>query len=420
MFSSDDLKKTLDLRLTSNDSSAGDISNPIPVTFPPCSDLILSQVGSPDRLLPQDNSGKEDEIQEHFNDYFNFHLHRVWEGEAKPNLAISDCLDNVFGPDVVTSHNLPTSCTPMSCVTLSGKRNLEKGADERVKRLFIGDLVWVFYFERMGIFKIIGALLDDFATNGKYPLANDTETAIIMEAMVRLTKKGLASSVRDRDSTYRRSLGWTSDVGRKLGSNAAINRAFNSLFHKFIQSSLQYYKEKRLAAAIQSTNLPQPSAATLITIGDTISMLKDAFKPFYYGRNYYNTLNGIVWICAGLDLIKRIRSEIGIPNTYSKPTQYVPAAYQLLVEGKPITPSEINRYKLHKECAIDARDILLDIETLKNEDQDFSKSDNELRLWLDLVEDRIEGYRTDYRTLTGIDLGVEQVATEEPKIEQKA
>ena len=84
-----------------------------------------------------------------------------------------------------------------------------------VKRLFIADLIWLYYFERMGIFKILGVILDDFATNGKIPMSNNTLSAFVMETMVRLMKNGLSSTVRDRDSSYRRCLGWTSDVGRK-------------------------------------------------------------------------------------------------------------------------------------------------------------------------------------------------------------
>ena len=275
-----------------------------------------------------------------------------------------------------------------------------------IKRLFIADLVWLYYFERMGIFKILGVILDDFATNGKIPMSNNTLSAFVMETMVRLMKNGLSSSVRDRDSSYRRCLGWTSDVGRKLESGAKVNVGFNNLFHKFIKAALDYYKDRRLATAIQSQTSPgKASVATLITIGDTMNVLKKAFDPFDYGRNYANTLNGIIWAIAGMALIRELRATLGIPTEYNEPYEYIPAAYDLLVSNKQIATSESNRYVLHRECAIDARDMLLDIQVLKSDDSRFGSPGGELEIWLDAVEDRVEGYRTAYRSVTGIDLG---------------
>ena len=71
----------------------------------------------------------------------------------------------------------------------------------------------------MGIFRILGRLLDDFAFNGKYPMntadSNNELTWIIMETMVRQTKTGLSSTVRDRNSAYRRGLGWEIEEGRE-------------------------------------------------------------------------------------------------------------------------------------------------------------------------------------------------------------
>ena len=278
--------------------------------------------------------------------------------------------------------------------------------------------MWLFYMERMGIFTMIGAILDDFAFGGKYPISDNNLTAIILEAMVRLTKTGFSSTVRDRDSTYRRCLGWTSAVGRKLDSTSEINTGFDNLFHKFIRSALDYYKDKRLATAIQSTTTAKPSVATLIEIGDTLVPLKNSFASFYYGRNYYNTLNGIVWAVAGFDLIKKLKTGLGIPDSFKEPHLYITAAYDLLILKRPITPADVNRYTLHRECANDCRDILLDIEVLKTEDPRFASPGKELEIWLGRVEDRIEGYRTDYRSLTGIDLGSD-TSKPMPYIEQR-
>ena len=65
-----------------------------------------------------------------------------------------------------------------------------------------------FFFERMGIFKIIGGILDDYANNGKYPIPNNDITSLIIEMMIRDIKKGTASTIKDRAYTYARTLGW--------------------------------------------------------------------------------------------------------------------------------------------------------------------------------------------------------------------
>ena len=149
----------------------------------------------------------------------------------------------------------------------------------------------------MGIFKILGAILDDYAIKGKFPITNDSPTesggipdkielvSIILEAMTRKTKMGISSTVRDRNITYRRALGWIQEEGRKLNLDTTVNTAFTNLFHKFIQTSLEYFKDKRLATAIQaSTNVNRVSVATLTSIKDTIDLLFRAFDPFRYGR----------------------------------------------------------------------------------------------------------------------------------------
>lgn len=423
--------------------SGGVCIKPLSVAFPQCSDVMLSLIKPTD---------VNDQITEYFNDYFMFCDHNILINEEEdlktiidesllnctekwfPRTSSSICTSDNQPPEAITSPGKDEKCTeytqtwppvwpppwclPPSCVTLAGKRHFYE-RDEiqtgKIRRLFVADLIWLFYFERMGLFKILGVILDDFATKGKIPISNgavnpdnlkikDDIIAIVLESMIRQTKMGLSSTVRDRDSSYRRCLGWTSDTGRKLGIDAVANSGFNSLFNKFIQNTLEFYKDKRLATAIQGITTPvaKTSVATLLTISDTLDLLKKAFDPFDYGRNYSNTLNGIVWAIASMALIKELRTTLGIPTAYDKPYEYIPAAYDILVMKRPITPSETNRYTLHRECANDARDILLDLEVVDHQD---TKVGGELELWLSIIENKIEGYRTAYRSLTGVDLG---------------
>ncbi len=169
-----------------------------------------------------------------------------------------------------------------------------------------------------------------------------------------------------------------------------------------------------MATAIQaSTNVNRVSVATLTSISDTIDLMKRTFDAFSYGRNYSNTLSGIVWVIAGLAVIREMRTTLGIPSEYEDPNKFIQAAYDILVAKTSITSSESNRYDIHRDCAEYARNILLDIEVINYKD---IEKDGDLELWMDIVEGKIEGYRTAYRSLTGIDLG----AGGTPIIEQQA
>jgi hypothetical protein len=189
----------------------------------------------------------------------------------------------------------PPWCLPPTCVTLSGNRRLTGPVPPAqptldLNRLFFGDVLFLFSFgARMGIFKILGAILDDFATRGVFPISDgsldtaslrDDVTALVLEAMCRQTKAGLSSTVRDRDATYRRCLGWTSDVGRPLNLPSQVNKAASQLFHRFIQAGSSFNTAKRLATAIRGTTTPAAAAslATLTEISDTLPPLKAALR----------------------------------------------------------------------------------------------------------------------------------------------
>lgn len=431
-----------------------------PEIMPECADFFLSQINEGDYQ-------ESHEIPILFREYFTHHEHIFYCGlpgtglkenrNAELDLVFKNmCKENGFNPcpppcpsysalsssktnsgtskqDVKSSDQkiLAVSsdtigcCIPCSCLTLCGDRRIKQRLGfptpttlGRIVRLFPGDTLWLFYFERMGIFKILGAILDDYAFNGKYPIASNNITALILEMMIRHIKKGESSIVRDRATTYARMLGWQLKNGLNLDMNKIqANKAFTQLFHRFMILALAFYKDKRLAEAIQgTTNVQPPSVTTKIAIQDTISLLKNSMEPFFHGRNYYNTLNGIVWVIATIDVIYRLRDSIGIPLSYERLDQIIPAAYNILVEKKSDTTVEPNRYKLHYECAHDGRDILIDI---AGNAVNFTNTD-ELGTWLNIVEDRIEGYRVAYLELTGIDLSKNEFRSEGAlKIEQQ-
>lgn len=225
-------------------------------------------------------------------------------------------------------------------------------------------------------------------------------TPVTLEIMVRQLQMGIASLIRDRVSTYRRCLGWTTAVGRKMDIQTEVNSAFTGQFHQFLKTALEYYKDLRLAEAIRQTTGGGASAATRVAAAGALQLLKESFGVFGYGRNNYNTLNAIVYAIATLDLVRTLRDDIGIPGTFTKASQYVSAAYSRLVEGKPASEYKPNRYLLHLDCAEKGRDLLLDIEALNVDDVDA------VGTWLEnkIVEERIESYRKAYRDITKIDL----------------
>lgn len=394
--------------------------SPVTVMFPPCAQELLS-------LIKTTGVSDKDEVTRFFDEYFKFgQRHQITAdkvaGEIDP--ALLKCMGGGGGGDVgVSTAAWPNGCCVCSpCVTLDGNRNGVAGSTPSIKRLFIGDLVWLFYFERLGISQVMGAILDAFASNGRLPISNgsiesgikDDIMAVVLEIMVRQMKTGTSPTRRELESAFRRSLGWSSDVGRKFELSTEVNTGFNNLFHKFIFHALEFYKDKRLAIAIQGVagGSARPSVATLITISDTLEVLKKRFEAFDYGRNYYITLNGIVWAIAGMSVIRELRPTLGIPPAYDDPSEYIPAAYDLLVLKRPVTSGETNRYLVHRECARNGRDILLDLEVINFQAKNPGE---ELENWLNQIEAKVEGYRTAYRTLTGVDLG----APGTPIIEQQ-
>ncbi len=424
-------------RLTPGTDDAKTSKNigPVSVVFPACGEILLSLIKTTG-IQTKD----KDDLTKFFDEYFEFgQRHQIMSGSLKGIVDenLLNCPgDNVVGVRAIdeATSNLMGCCYCSPCIIIDGNRNALPDTAQtttgraplspdkvHLKRLFIADLFWLYYFERLGIFKILGVILEDFATKGQIPISNgsldadmkDDLIAIILETMVQQIKTGLSSTIRDRDSSYRRCLSWTSDVGRKLGLDSVLNTSFSELFHKFIYNAIQFYTDRRLAVAIRgsaSLSTP-PSVATLITIRDTITILQKRFEVFDYGRNYTHTLSGIVWAIAGMTVVRELRTTLGIPPSYESPYEYLPAAYDLLVLKRPVTQGESNRYLLHRDCAQTGRDLLLDMQVLKLEDQGFANPNGELEIWLNQVEAKIEGYRTAYRTLTGVDIGLSATPT---------
>ena len=112
---------------------------------------------------------------------------------------------------------------------------------------------------------------------------------------------------------------------------------------------------------------------------------------------------------------RRLALPLGIPTAaFNLPHEFVPAAYDLLVLNRPLSRAEVNRYDVHRACAINARDILLDLEVLIH--TDLTPLTGALELWMARIEPKVEGYRTAYRNLTGVDLGASASVAPEQQV----
>jgi hypothetical protein len=411
------------------------------VAFPACSDELLALIRTGKLPIVDIGDPPVDEIALTFTDYFAFSRHQTL-GQLRDGSEVDQLIGEKLDPKLAGCHKewsfestggrvrslWPSDCCICEpCLTLNGYRNHPRYTTQNapptpgIRRLFIADALWLFFYDQMGIHQILGAILDAFAGSGRLPIPNgsllgntveDNIAAVILEIMVRQTKTGLSSGVRDRAMLYRTALGWNTKIGMALSLDTEVNSGFSSLFHRFVYNALEFYRDRRLAVAIQSQAVPnaRPSVATLVTLQNTLDVLRKRFEPFDYGRNYSNTLAGIVWTIAGMSVIRQLSNTLGIPTAYGDPHEFIPAAYDLLVLKRPVTRGDVNRYSVHRDCATNGRDILLDIEVLNFSDQ------VELENWLTQVEPKVEAYRTAYRNLTGIDLGASATAAVEQQV----
>ncbi len=273
--------------------------------------------------------------------------------------------------------------------------------------LTVGALIWLYYYERMGIFKILGALMDDYNYRGKYTISGSRKdnkgTAItyslLMDMICTLYRTGMSSNQRDRICTYQRVLGVT--IENNLGIDSEKNVGFMQTFSKLMDYMLEYYKAKQLSQAIRSQTgdvVPRSSVATQTSIRDTMNLLKQQFEPMQYGRNQINTFLGIVTVHATLCLVNLLRKEIGIPDQYEKPEEFIPAAYDILVAKpqRPLTLNETNRFIVFDNCASYGYRLLTDIEIADINLLSTIAVGSTLDIWLNDVEGLVEGYRNAY------------------------
>jgi hypothetical protein len=266
--------------------------------------------------------------------------------------------------------------------------------------LTAGSVLWLYFYERMGIFKIMGALLDDYNYKGRYTISggrNNNNYSVLMDTITTLGRLGISSMQRDRVTTYQRVLGVKVDG---FNFETEQNKGFMQNFNKLLDYMLEFYKAKQLATAIQSASTPaRSSVATQTSIRDTIVSLKSQFEPLEYGRNQTNTFLGIASVHATICLVNLLRKEIGIPDQYNSPEEFLPVAYEILVLKRPATLNSTNRYIVYDNCASYGYRLLTDIEALDINQMQAIALDSDLDKWLNNVEGWVEGYRNAFASV---------------------
>jgi hypothetical protein len=271
--------------------------------------------------------------------------------------------------------------------------------------LSIGTVLWLYFYERMGIFKILSALMDDYNYRGKYTLSGNrggkTEYSELMDSICTLYRMGIGSNLRDRVCLYQRVLGVSID--NNLNVESVHNKGFMQTFNKLIDYMLEYYKSKQLAQAIQvQSSLTAParsSVATQTSIRDTMNLLRQQFEPFEYGRNQMNTFLGIAMVHATLCLINMVRKEIGVPDQYDTPEEFIPAAYDILVTKQSITLNAVNRFIVYDNCASYAYRLITDIEVVNMSAFTTIAVGSSLDTWLNDIEGIVEGYNSAFKSV---------------------
>jgi hypothetical protein len=302
-----------------------------------------------------------------------------------------------------SENQILTIKTNIQPVPITAQYNFELSAHG----LSNGALLWLYYYERMGIFQILGALMDDYNYKGKYTISgklkdNNPDQAnynSLMDSICTLYRLGIGSNLRDRIATYQRSLGVT--IENNLNLETEKNTGFMHTFNKLITYMLEYYKAKQLADAIGANNglHARSSVATQTSIRDTLTVLKQQLEPFEYGRNQINTFIGIATVHATISLVRMLKDEIGIPRQYNRPEEFISAAYDILVKKNSNNLNEVNRFIIHDNCASYGYRLLTDIERADLNNFKAVATNSSLDLWLDDVEGWVEGYNNAFLSI---------------------
>lgn len=299
--------------------------------------------------------------------------------------------------------SIPVNTPPLPPSTINSTLELDT-------KLNFGTVLWLYNYDRMGIFDILKVLMNDYNYIGKLPISAKSENTTsentlryseLMDTISTLYRLGIGSNTLDRKSLYQRVLGVTipTDNGSNLTSEK--NENFMKNFNKVVGLMIDFYRDKQLAQAIRDTssNTIRSSVATQTAIRDTILVLQKNFEVFDYGRNRINTFLSIATVYATICLVRMLKDEIGVPRQYDQPHEFISAAYDILVAKRPVTSSEVNRFTIYDNCASYGYRLLTDIELIEPAELTTVAIGSTLDAWLNDIEGVVEGYNNAYKSV---------------------
>jgi hypothetical protein len=286
---------------------------------------------------------------------------------------------------------------------------LQTTLDARIvlyNQLNFGSVIWLYYYERMGIFEILSALMNDYNYQGKLPISSKAENTTsennlryseLMETISAMYRTGIGSFLADRKALYQRVLGVGYNPENENANKTVVtetNDAFMRNFNKVLDLMIDFYRDKQLAQAIRDTNTSavRSSVATQTAIRDTLLVLQKNMEVFEYGRNRVNTFLGISTVFATICLLRMLKDEIGVPRQYNEPHEFIPAAYDILVKKRAVTSTESNRFTIFDNCASYGFRLLTDIELINTNVLKAVALNSTLDAWLNDIEGVVEGY----------------------------
>ena len=317
----------------------------------------------------------------------------------------------------------PSCCFPCSSLYLYGNRaikRLDESSHARIRTILYADAFWSWFIERTDIDKIAGKILADLEFGGKFPIfygdRNGEYAGIISQIMISEINKGMSSRRRQRTAVSLKMLGLRVD-GTYAGLNLSDMQISPgmSIALQLIAKIENFYNYRRVVQTIEAIAGKKESQQTLASIRTSIELLRRSSEKFITGTNAYNTVAAIVWKLAGFWLVLATSKETGASQQI-RFEDIVDTARNTILLNKIGTPSEKSKTKIYLDCANDLTDLIL---TILSKDETYwntqSPEDN-LKIFLDIVEPVVEHFIASFKEATGIDLTEKKWITDDPVV----
>jgi hypothetical protein len=310
-------------------------------------------------------------------------------------------------------------CIPCSYLWLQGDRaikGLDGNSPKRIQNILYADAFWSWFIERMDIDKITGKILSDLEFGGKFAVQYNTDVGIISQIMINEINKGMSSRKRQRTAISLKTIGLRieSNYSGLMVSDIQINPGM-TIALQLIAKIENFYNYRRVVQTIEAIAGKKESQQTIASIRTSIELLRKSSEKFDYGTNAHNTLTSIVWKLAGFWLVLATSRQTGV-SQQTRFEDIIDTARNTLLLNKIGTPSDKSKTKIYLDCANDLTDFILSV---LSRDEDYWKvetPDDNLKIFLDIMEPTVERFIASFKEATGIDLTDKRWITDDPVV----